>query len=273
MAKTKTKVKKQIKKQRKQKPIGFSKVDFFAGINTPSPDDDKRVSFVARNRGKKSPLELPSLAGVDLPSLNRKQKPKKKGLQLGDAEISGFKFDSVFGLDAKSKSKNPFVDKIGIDKEFGLGKFNTDFSKKFIDQEFDNGQGQSFDQSFDFGESTMISDDFEEPTEQNVLGDVDAIQDQVDSPSVFGGNDVPTLLDSVESLGDAERIPLTDEDDDMSKDEKLTKKFLRIRQEALETGGNPLTPEEASNFAQVKAQRNFGTTGRGRATGSSFGRF
>lgn len=249
------------KKTKKQKPIGFSKVDFFAGIKTPSPDDDKRVSFVARNRGKESPLEIPSLAGVDLPSLNRKQKPKKKGLQLGDAEMTGLQFDSVFGLDVKSKSKNPFVDKIGIDKEFGLGKFNTDFSSKFINQEFD------------FGESTMISDDFEEPTEQNVLGDVDAIQDQVDSPNVFGGNDVPTLLDSVEKLGDAERIPLTDEDDGMTKDEKLTKKFLRIRQEALDTGGNPLTPEEASNFAQAKAQRNFGTSGKGPVRGTSFGRF
>ena len=58
----------------------------------------------------------------------------------------------------------------------------------------------------------------------------------------------------------------------MSKNERLESKFLKIRSEALETGGNPLGPEEAANFEQTKATGNFGTTGKSGRRGT-FGRF
>jgi len=116
----------------------------------------------------------------------------------------------------------------------------------------------------------MISDDFEEPNDENIFGQTKEADD-----NIFGDDDdVPTLLDSVKNLGDSREIPLTDEDDEPNREEKLERKFMKVRQQALETGGNPLSPEEKRNFeAGPKFTRNFGTTGKRGNTGIGFGRF
>ena len=264
--KKKTQKKKTQKKktQKRRKKVGFKQIDFFAGLGTPTKEDDKRISFVARNRGKKSPLELPSKRNRSKDSLFglKKSGLPQGGIPTGLLERGGLKFDSQFGLGKGELFKS----KIGIDPGFGQGKFDVGFSKDFASQKFDAGPSKSFD----FSETpTMISDDFAEPNDENIFGPVKEADDDI-----FGDDNVPTLLDSVKNLGDSKTIPLTDEDDDdMSREEKLENKFLKIRQQALETGGNPLGPEEQSNFeAGPKFTRNFGTGSR-RARGTSFGRF
>jgi len=264
MAKKKKTQKK--KTQKKRKRVGFKQVDFFSGLGTPSKDDDKRISFVARNRGKKSPLELPKNRNRANDSLfglkgTKGSKQASGGIPTGLLERGGLKFDSQFGLG----KGDLFKSKIGINPGFGLGDFDAGFSKDFASQKFDVPK-----KSFDFSKSsTMISDDFEEPNDENIFGQVKEADD-----GIFGDDDnVPTLLDSVKNLGDQKTIPLTDEDDDMSREEKLEKKFINVRQQALETGGNPLSPEEKRNFeAGPKFTRNFGTTGK-KTTGLGFGRF
>jgi len=236
-------------KRKQSNDIGFKEVDFFAGIRTPSPDDDRRVKFVARKRGKKSPLPRPKIArlqGINgFEGINTKLPKATKKLPAGLAEVSGLSFDKVFGL-GKTKDTNPFKSKIGIDPGFGKGTFDVDFSEGFANQEFD------------FGESTMISDDFPEPDQIDFVGESDV------------DRDVPTLLDSIQQLGDDRRVPLTDEEDDMTRNEKLERKFRRVRAEALETGANPLSPEEQRSFeSSTKFTRNFGTTSK-KSRGAGF---
>lgn len=222
--------------KKSKRKIGFKKVDFFAGIKTPTPEDDRRVTFVARRRGKKSPLPRPEVAkrqGIDF----NLPKPTKK-IPTGLAEISGLSFDKAFGL-GKTKEKNPFKSKIGIDPRFGKGAFDVDFSEGFANQEFD------------FGKETMISDDFPEPDEIDLVGESEIEQD------------IPTLFDSLPKINEGKRIPLTDEEDEMSREEALERKFRRVRTEALETGANPLTPSEEREFeSSTKFTRNFGTSSR-----------
>jgi len=253
--------KKKKTQKKKRKKVGFKQVDFFSGINTPSKDDDKRVSFVARNRGKKSPLELPKNRNKANDALfglkgTRETKQASGGIPTGLLERGGLKFDSQFGLG----KGDLFKSKIGLNPGFGLGKFDAGFSKDFASQKFDVPK-----KSFDFSKTpTMISDDFEEPNDENIFGQVKETDDDI------FGDDVPSLLEGVKGIEDS---PLTDEDDDMSREEKLERKFIKVRQQALETGGNALSPEEQRNFeAGPKFTRNFGTTGK-KSTGLGFGRF
>ena len=238
-------VNKKIKQKPRKKP-GFKKVNFMSGLDTKTKLDDKQISFTARNRGKRSKLPIPSRAKAlrNLGKFNTESRQPRTDLPLGLAEISGSEFDNVFGL-GKKKDRSLFNSKIGLNLKFGKKAFDTSFSKGFVAKDLD------------FGESTMISDDFPEPSEMDFE---DTLQD-----------DVPSLLESLPNITDKKKIPLTDEDDDISKRQKLEKKFRKVRIEALETGGNPLTPEEELEFSQIKPTGQFGTGGR-RGTGLGVGR-
>ena len=253
------------KSQKKRKRVGFKEVNFFSGLDTPSKKDDKRISFVARNRGKRSPLELPRNRNKNKDSLFglKETRQSSGGIPTGLLERGGLGFDKQFGLG----KGDLFKSKIGVDPGFGKGKFDVGFSEDFASQKFDIGPSKSFDFS---KTPTMISDDFEEPNDENIFGPTKETDD-----NIFGDDDdVPTLLDSVKNLGDSKTIPLDPlEEDEMSREEKLERKFIKVRQESLATGGNALSPEEERNFeAGPKFTRNFGTTGK-KSTGLGFGRF
>ena len=263
----KKKKKKVIKKTKHRKKPGFKRVSFFSGLDTETKLDDKKVSFVARNRGKDSLLPRPKKAkalrdlssdltfggfdgGIKIP----KQK-KEPRLPLGIAESSGISFDNVFGLGKQKQGKGLFNSKIGIDNNFGKGGFNSDFSKAFSRSAFEENE-DSFSRF-----PTMIEDDFDD--NPDIEGNVEAGLD----------DDVPSLLQSLPTIQNGSRaLDEEDDEEEMSKDERLESKFLKIRSEALETGANPLGPEEAQNFEQTKATGNFGTTSKF-ARGRSFGRF
>lgn len=236
------------------RPFGSIKrakeVNFFAGLKTPSKADDKQVRFNAKI---KNPLEAP--------------KELSGGIPIGEAEMYGMKFDAGFGL--AEEGSNPFSSKVGIDPNFGLGQYDASFSKGFAEQKFNI---QSFGNSY--GNSTMISDDYSEPNEAKFVSDFDRDMQKK----------VPALLDS---LPTGRRVPLTDgesrpeaitrfdeSDKKLSKNQKLERKYNRIRSEALATGANPLSPEEKRNFFDggVYATRNFGTTSK-KSIGKGFGRY
>lgn len=262
-----SKKKKVVKKTKHRKKPGFKRVNFMSGLGTETKLDDKPISFVARNRGKDSLLPRPKRAkalrklssdmtfggfdgGIQMPK--QKKEPK---LPLGIAESSGISFDNVFGLGKQSqgKGKGLFQSKIGIDNSFGKDGFNSDFSKAFSRSAFESNEFNNF--------PTMIEADFDD--DPDIEGNVEAGLD----------DNVPSLLESLPTIQNGSRaLDEEDEEEEMSKGDRLESKFLKIRSEALETGGNPLSPEEASNFEQAKATGNFGTTGKSGRRGG-FGRF
>ncbi len=258
---TKKKVNKKTKKTKARKKPGFKQVNFFSGLDTETKLDDKKVSFIARNLGKESPLPRPkkvkalrnlSVGGFDGGIQMPKQK-KGPRLPLGIAESSGISFDNVFGLGKQKNGKGLFKSKIGIDSKFGIGGFDADFSKAFRKSEFETDSFSRF--------PTMIEDDFED--NPDIEGNVEAGLD----------DNVPSLLESLPSIQNGSRaLDEEDPEEEMSKGDRLESKFLKIRSQALETGGNPLGPEEAANFEVTKATGNFGTTGKGGRRGT-FGRF
>jgi len=263
MAKKKKVIKKTKTKHRK-KP-GFKRVNFFSGLDTETKLDDKKVSFVARNRGKDSLLPRPKKAKAlrDLSSdmtfggfdggINIPKQKKEPRLPLGIAESSGISFDNVFGLGKQKKGKGLFQSKIGIDNSFGKDGFNSDFSKAFSRSAFEENKFNNF--------PSMIEADFDD--EPDIEGNIEAGLD----------DNVPSLLESLPTIQNGSRaLDEEDEEEEMSKDERLESKFLKIRSEALETGANPLGPEEQRNFEVTKATGNFGTTGKS-SRGRSFGRF
>lgn len=263
----KKKKKKVIKKTKHRKKPGFKRVSFFSGLDTETKLDDKKVSFVARNRGKDSLLPRPKKAKAlrDLSSdltfggfdggINIPKQKKEPRLPLGIAESSGISFDNVFGLgkQTQGKGKGLFQSKIGIDNSFGKDGFNSDFSKAFSRSAFEKNKFSEF--------PTMIEADFDD--EPDIEGNIEAGLD----------DNVPSLLESLPTIQNGSRaLDEEDEDEEMSKNERLESKFLKIRSEALETGANPLGPEEQRNFEVTKATGNFGTTGKSGRRGS-FGRF
>lgn len=267
------KKKKVVKKTKHRKKPGFKKVSFFSGLDTETKLDDKQVSFVARNRGKDSLLPRPKKAkalrdlsfggqgggglgglggfdgGIGIPK--QKKEPK---LPLGIAESSGISFDNVFGLGKqKQGGKGLFQSKIGIDNSFGKDGFNSDFSKAFSRSAFEKNEFNNF--------PSMIESDFDD--NPDIEGNIEAGLD----------DNVPSLLESLPTIQNGSRaLDEEDEPEEMTRNERLEDKFLKTRSEALETGANPLGPEEARNFEITKATGNFGTTGRG-SRGRSFGRF
>lgn len=246
------------KKTSKKKP-GFKKVNFFSGLDTKTKKDDKQISFIARNLGKNSPLPRPKKVralrnlrfdqGIQGIEMKQPKQPKQK-LPVGIAEGTGISFDNVFGLGEQKGKGGLFNSKIGIDVNFGKNGFDTDFSKAFAGQEFDFSQTP-----------TMIEDDFED--NPDIEANIEA----------SANDDVPSLLESLPTIQNGSRpLDELEEEEEMSKGEKLEEKFLKVRSEALDTGANPLGPEEEANFAVTKAQRNFGTGSKG-GRGRSFGRF
>jgi hypothetical protein len=264
---TKKKAKKKvIKKTKARKKPGFKKVSFFSGLSTETKLDDKQVSFVARNRGKDSLLPRPKKAKAlrDLSSdmtfggfdggINIPKQKKEPTLPLGIAESSGISFDNVFGLGKQKKGgKGLFQSKIGIDNSFGKDGFDSDFSKAFSRSAFEENKFNNF--------PSMIEADFDD--NPDIEGNVEAGLD----------DDVPSLLQSLPTIQNGSRaLDEEDPDEEISKNDRLESKFLKIRSEALETGANPLGPEEAANFEITKATGNFGTTGKTGRRGT-FGRF
>jgi len=164
------------------------------------------------------------------------------GLPTPKARPSGF--DSAFGLDFDFGSK--------LDSPQNENKLFQDFG--FTD-EFNNSQSEEAFNDNDPEVPEAISNNFDEPDERMFR------------PEAVGELSLFEQLPKVR-LG----TPIPKSDPELPRNQKIERKFLRVRQEALETGGNPLTPEEEDQFKQVGPTRNFGTTGR-RATGLGFGRF
>lgn len=192
-------------------------VSFFSGINTSTKEDDKQVQFVAK-KNIKNPFEAPKELSIGIP--------------VGEAEFGGLQFDSAFGLG--SKDKNPFSSKVGIDPNFGLGKgFNANYSKAFASQQFD------------FGRSTMISNDFEEPSVATYERD--------------SGVKEPTFLESLPTIG--KRIPLTDEEADKKMKTKRKRElitdsgFENVRAKQLLAGDAPISANEDYQFKQGRGFR------------------
>ena len=220
---------------RKKQP-GFTQVDFFAGINTKTKKDDRRVSFVARNLGKKSKLPKPKkvralreLEGIKVP------KEMGRGIPTGLLERGGNEFDKNFGL---GKQK-PFESKVGIDSDFGKNSFDTDFTKGFIDADFVN-QPSAID-----------------PVDPDVRID-DEMEDQFNQEF---SEEAPSLLDSIPKINQGSKIPLTDEEAERAirtkrKRERIPDSgFEDVRFKALESGGAPLSPEEQDLFNRGKGFR------------------
>jgi len=206
------------KNKNKNKPSKKVAVNFFAGIKTPSKEDDRQVSFIATKNS--NILEAP--------------KELSAGIPLGMAEVGGLQFDSAFGLGGGEDPKNPFTSKIGIDPNFGLGKgFDVNFTKGFANQKFD------------FGESTMISNDYEEPS-------VDKFEEDYSSS-------VPKLLESMPTIG--KKIPLTDEEAEQNMKTKRKRElisdsgFENVRAKQLLAGDTPISADEAYNFQQGRGYR------------------
>lgn len=232
----------------KRKP-GFSQVDFFSGINTPSKKDDKRITFTARNLGKKSKLPRPKRAKAlrNLGKTGVLDVPKGMmggigGIPKGILGKGGDKFDRNFGIG----QGNLFNDKIGLDPNFGKGKFDVDFTSEFARADFVN-QPSAIDPVPD---DVNIDDEME-----------DQFLDEVD-------NEVPTLLDSLPKIDQGQRIPLTDEDEDRAMKTKRKRQaitdsgFENVRFQQMQAGGEALTPEEQENFQRGRAFRGQAGTSR-----------
>jgi len=231
---------------RKKQP-GFGTVDFFSGINTPTKKDDKRVRFVARNLGKNSKLPKPkrakalrSLGGQRGPDPFAAPKELSGGIKTqGLLESGGSKFDRNFGMG----KGDLFNSKIGIDPNFGQGKFDVDFSSEFTKGDFTK-HPSAIDPVED---DPFIEEDMEEQFFDEVEGEV------------------PTLLDSLPRIDEGTRIPLTDEDDRQMQTKRKRRikdsGFEDVRFKQLQAGGEALTPEEERNFKLGRAFRGQGAAG------------
>jgi len=219
------------------------RVTFFAGVKTPSKKDDRVVDFLAAPKGMTGGIQLDGL-----------QEPKSRGRKRIDG------FDSAFGLGGMdfSKGLNPELASPFASNETKVSQKEIGFGRSFFEDE------QSFLEN-DPEVPEAISENFDEPTE-------DSLFDTGEDPESVVGVDfgVPNLFESIQEISLGKRVPKVD---GLTRTQRLENKFRRTRMEALETGGNPLTPEEQSNFeAGPKFTRNFGTTSRG-STGLGFGRF
>lgn len=170
------------------------------------------------------------------------------GFPVGLAEKGGFDFDKTFGLG----KANLFEADIGIDPNFGLGgmaSYDAVESNSFMNADFEN-----------------------HPSAIDPVDDINIEDQYIESA---GYDNAPTLLGSVKKID--RRIPLTDEDEDshsefitnhdafdktLTHDQKLERKFRKIRAEAMASGGNPLSAEEEVGFNYRKSQGNLGTTSK-----------
>ncbi len=151
-------------------------------------------------------------------------------------------FDSAFGLDFDFNSK--------LDSPQKPNKLFQDFG--FTEQFRASESEEAFNDNDPFTPE-IISDDFEEPSENMFLPSKET--------SLF--EQLPKVR-----LG----TPIPKSDPELPNKVKLERKFRRVRQEALETGANPIDPSEEQDFSQSRPTRNFGTTSR-LPTGIGFGRF
>ena len=149
------------------------------------------------------------------------------GIPVGMAEYGGMQFDSAFGLPEKAgkNAKNVFEEKAGIDPSFGMRDYDVGFSNAFVKGQFDLG-----------GRNSIISDDYEEPNDQN-----------------YGRQQkVPKLLEV--KIGRGRRARLTDEELDEEEKRKRRREifpessFEDERFKELVAGSNPITPEESRQF-------------------------
>lgn len=170
------------------------------------------------------------------------------GFPVGLAEKGGFEFDKTFGLG----KANLFEADIGIDQSFGLkgmASFDAVESNSFINADFEN-----------------------HPSAIDPVDNID-IEDEYVKSAVYENE--PTLLGSVKKIDRS--IPLTDEDysnrsefitrhdvydKTLTHNQKLERKFRKIRAESMATGGNALSPEEEVGFNYRKSQGNLGTTSK-----------
>lgn len=192
----------------------------------------------------------------------RKQTRRKKSNGMGDfGMLQGSKeFGGGFDVPKVAKAEG-FDDAFGLDFDFG-SKLSTPESPKNIfgdmgfTEEFKNSEGEDSMVHNDPFVPEIISENFDEPAENMGFE-----SDPVEETLLFA--QLPKVR-----LG----TPIPKSDSELPKSQRLERKFTRVRQEALETGANPLTPEEEDQFRQSGGTRNFGTTGRS-ARGLGFGRF
>lgn len=182
--------------------------------------------------------------------------PKKKKQQR-NGFFSGFSvpkakpvgFDQAFGLDFDFRNKldtpeNPHQ----LFQDFGF----TDQFKSSIEEDamIEN----------DPFVPEAISNNFDEPDEQMFTPKQDRNESLKET----------LLFEQLPKIRLGNRIPKSDPD--IPRKTKLERKFRRVRQEALATGGNPLDAEEEMEFeSESKFTRNFGTSARV-PTGMGFGR-
>jgi len=193
----------------------------------------------------------------------KRKQSRRKSNGFGDfGELQGSKeFGGGFEVPKVKATPQGFDDAFGLDFDFG-SKLSTPESPKNIfgdmgfTEEFKNSENEDSMIQNDPFVPEIISENFEEPADNMGFE-----SDPVEETLLFA--QLPKVR-----LG----TPIPKSDSELPKSQRLERKFLRVRQEALETGGNPLTPEEEQQFQQVGPTRNFGTTGR-KATGLGLGRF
>jgi len=137
-------------------------------------------------------------------------------------------FDSSFGIDFN------FMNKVGSGKSmqlFGDMGFTDEFNRDIDEEDM---------QKNDVLEPSIISDDFEEPSEM------------VERMKVESEFQEPESLEEMALFSQLPKIrlgsPIPKTDPKVPRGRKLRRKFRKVRREALETGGNPITPEEDRDF-------------------------
>jgi len=187
----------------------------------------------------------------------RKQSKRKRSKGIGDfGMLQGSKeFGGGFDVPKVKATPQGFDDTFGLDFDFSDKLSNAESPKKLFGdmgftEEFKNSENEESMVQNDPFVPEIISENFDEPAENMGFE-----QDPMEETLLFA--QLPKVR-----LG----TPIPKTDPELSRSQKLERKFSRVRQEALSTGGNPISPEEEREFSQVGPTRNFGTTGR-RATG------
>ncbi len=146
-------------------------------------------------------------------------------------------FDMSFGLD------------FDFMKGLGEGRSEKLFGDMGFTNEFIRDNDETDMQQNEVLEPQLISDDFEEPADM-----VDRMnEEQQMQPEPF---EEMALFSQLPKINIGRPIPKTDPK--VPRRLRLRKTFRKVRRQALETGGNPITPEEARDFNEGPAGRSSG---------------
>lgn len=153
---------------------------------------------------------------------------------------------------ARAKPKD-FDMSFGLEFDFMKGIGGSKSEKLFGDMgftnEFQRDQDEQDIQQNDPLEPQLISDDFEEPADM-----VDRMNEEQEfEPQPF---EEMALFSQLPKISIGTRIPKTDPK--VPRVTRLRRKFRKVRKQALETGGNPLSPEEDRDFNRGPAGRTSG---------------